>query len=249
MVMSIPLMEYEAASRLQWHLHHERLAAIRPDTLVLLEHEPVMTLGRTTQNAHWNGQRAVLRNRDLRVLESERGGSVTYHGPGQVVGYPILMLRHFCPGPKTYVRMVEEVIIRVLAEWEITGYRVEKFVGVWVRDPANPDGPLAKISAVGVKIARGVTLHGFALNVTVDLEPFAGIVPCGIEGCRVTSMAEVLRQEVEPSSVRHHIARSFGEVFGLEWRDSRHLETNSLLQTPPAADVNVGSRHVPSLLG
>ena len=241
-VVSIPLMEYEAARQLQWRLHDERIADIRPDTLVLLEHEPVMTLGRTTKKAHWNGQRAVLKNRGLQVIESERGGSVTYHGPGQVVGYPILMLRRFCSGPKTYVRMLEEVIIRVLSEWGIKGYRVGKFVGVWVKDPTNPDGPLAKIAAMGVKIARGVTLHGFAFNVTVNLEPFTGIVPCGIDGCRVTSMAEVLRREVELANVRHQIARSFGEVFGLEWKES-------LLQPPPAADVNIRSRHIPSLIG
>lgn len=219
-VVSVPLMDYETARRLQWHLHGERIADIRPETLVLLEHEPVMTLGRTTKNVHWDGSHAALGKRGLPVIESERGGSVTYHGPGQIVGYPIVKLRHFCPGPKTYVRMLEEVIIRVLAEWGINGYRVEKFVGVWVNDPANPGGPLAKIAAIGVKIARGVTLHGFALNVTVDLEPFTGMVPCGIEGCRVTSMAEVLRGEVGLSSVRHHLARSFGDVFGLEWQES-----------------------------
>ena len=241
-VVSIPLMEYEAARRLQWRLHDERLAESRPDTLVLLEHESVITLGRTTKNAHWNGQRTVPGHRGLRVVDSERGGSVTYHGPGQVVGYPIVRIRQFCAGPKAYVRMLEEVLIRVLSEWGIKGYRAEKFVGVWVNDPADPAGPLAKIAAMGVKIARGVTMHGFALNVTVDLEPFAGIVPCGIEGCRVTSMAEVLRGQVDPEAVRRQIARCFADVFGLEWKESP-------LQAPPAADVNVGTRHVPGLVG
>lgn len=189
---------------------------------MLLEHEPVLTLGRTTRPAHWNGLDAASGGRDLRVIESERGGSVTYHGPGQVVGYPIVKLRHFCPGPKAYMRMLEEVIIRVLSDWGIEGRRVDKFVGVWVNDPVAPDGPLVKIAAMGVKIARGVTLHGFALNVTVDLTPFTGIVPCGIEGCRVTSMTEVLRRKVDPDQVRDRIARRFGDVFGLDWKDSRH---------------------------
>ena len=240
-VLSIPLMEYEAARRLQWRLHEERLADRRPDTLVLLEHEPVITLGRTTKTAHWNGLRAAPGDRGLRVIESERGGSVTYHGPGQVVGYPVVRLRQFCPGPKAYVRMLEEVLIRTLAEWGITGSRADKFPGVWVNDPGDPDGPPAKIAAIGVKIARGVTLHGFALNVTVDLEPFAGIVPCGIDGCRVTSMAEVLPGEVVPDDVRRQIARCFGDVFGLELVDSA-------LQAPPAADVNIRTRHVPGLI-
>ncbi len=241
-VLSIPLMEYEAARQLQWRLHDERFENVRPDTLVLLEHEPVMTLGRTTKHAHWNRVHAVSGDRGLRVIESERGGSVTYHGPGQVVGYPIVKLRQFCAGPKAYVRMLEEVLIRVLSKWGIKGYRVEKFAGIWVNDPADPAGPSAKIAAMGVKIARGVTLHGFALNVTVALAPFAGIVPCGIDGCRVTSMAEVLRGEVELHEVRRQIARCFGDVFGLEWQDSP-------LQAPPAADVNIRARHVPGLVG
>lgn len=241
-VLSIPLMEYEAARQLQWRLHDERFENVRPDTLVLLEHEPVMTLGRTTKHAHWNRVHAVSGDRGLRVIESERGGSVTYHGPGQVVGYPIVKLRQFCAGPKAYVRMLEEVLIRVLSKWGIKGYRVEKFAGIWVNDPTDPAGPSAKIAAMGVKIARGVTLHGFALNVTVALAPFAGIVPCGIDGCRVTSMAEVLRGEVELHEVRRQIARCFGDVFGLEWQDSP-------LQAPPAADVNIRARYVPGLVG
>ena len=215
-------MDYDEARRLQWRLHEERVSDVRPDTLVLLEHEPVLTLGRTAKDAHWNGLGAGSGVHGLRVIASERGGSVTYHGPGQVVGYPIVKLRHFCPGPKAYMRMLEEVIIRVLSEWGIKGQRVDKFVGVWVQDPIDPDGPLAKIAAMGVKITRGVTVHGFALNVTVDLAPYAGIVPCGIEGCRVTSMAEVLGKEVEPDEVRDRIARCFGDVFGLAWKDSRH---------------------------
>ena len=221
-VLSLPLTDYDAARRLQWRLHEERVSDVRPDTLVLVEHEPVLTLGRTARDAHWNGLDAVPGGRDLRVIESERGGSVTYHGPGQVVAYPIVKLKHFCPGPKSYVRMLEEVIIRVLSDWEIEGRRVDKFVGVWVQDPVFQDGALAKIAAMGVKITRGVTLHGFALNVTVDLAPYAGIVPCGIEGCRITSMAEVLGGKVEPDEVRDRITRCFGDVFGLLWQDSRH---------------------------
>ncbi len=201
----IPCLDYEAGRQLQWRLRDERISDSRLDTLLLLEHEPVMTLGRTTKDAHWGGQVDVLRNKGLQVVESERGGSVTYHGPGQIIGYPILRLRNFCSGPKAYMRMLEEVIIRVLADWGIEGQRVENFVGVWVRDPKNPDGSLAKVAAMGVKISRGVTMHGFALNVTVDLEPFQYIIPCGIEGCRVTSMAKVLGTEPDLEKVREQI--------------------------------------------
>ncbi len=221
-VISISLMEYEAALRLQWRLRDERIAESRPDTLVLVEHEPVMTLGRTTKHAHWHGQADAFTQRGIQVRESERGGSVTYHGPGQVVAYPVLMLRDFCSGPKAYVSLLEEVVIRVLAEWGITGYRAEKSPGIWVRDPTHADGAPAKIAFMGVKITRGVTTHGFALNVTVNLEPFHSIMPCGIEGCRVTSMTVVLDGACEPGVVREQIARHVGDVFGLAWRESRY---------------------------
>jgi len=230
-LVSIPLLDYEAARQLQWHFLDERIAESRLDTLVLLEHEPVLTLGRTTKDAHWGGQVDALRNTGLQMVKSERGGSVTYHGPGQIIGYPILKLRNFCSGPKTYMRMLEEVIIRVLVEWGIEGERVEKFVGVWVRNPKNPDKPFAKIAAMGVKISRGVTMHGFALNVTVNLEPFQFIVPCGIEGCRVTSMADVLGKELDLKKVRQQIAHHFAEVFGIEWTE-RLTEVSRILPSP-----------------
>jgi len=149
------------------------------------------------------------------VYEVERGGSVIYHGPGQIVGYPILRLRDFCPGPKVYVGLLEEVLIRVLAEWGIKGHRAEKWRGVWVEHSENA---LQKIAAIGVRITRGVTLHGFALNVNVDLKPFELITPCGIEGCQVTSMEMVLGKSVDRTEVRKQIGRHFGEVFGLEWK-------------------------------
>jgi lipoate-protein ligase B len=184
------------------------------------------------------------------VYDVERGGSVTYHGPGQIVGYPILRLRDFCPGPKVYVQMLEEVVIRVLMEWGIHAERLAKLPGVWVHHEASPlspaegegireehplissppfgergegeggllSGDLRKIAAIGVRITRGITLHGFALNVNVDLKPFELITPCGIEGCQVTSMEMVLGKSVDKTEVRKHITRHFGEVFGLEWK-------------------------------
>jgi lipoate-protein ligase B len=177
------------------------------------------------------------------VREVERGGSVTYHGPGQIVGYPILRLRDFCPGPKVYVQMLEEVVIRVLLEWGIHATRVEKLPGVWVYNDvgwglkeehsfvASPpfggrgegeggllSGDLRKIAAIGVRITRGITLHGFALNVNVDLKPCELITPCGIEGCQVTSIQMMLGRPVDSTEVRKQITRHFGKVFGLEWK-------------------------------
>ena len=218
-LLNLPQLPYEVAWQLQKTLMAERVEDRRPDTLVLVEHEPVYTLGRTTKEAHWGGEADLLRSQGFGVYEIERGGSVTYHGPGQIVGYPILRLRDYCSGPKAYMRMLGEVIIRVLGEWGIQGQRAEKQIGIWVSDPQHLDGPLAKIAAMGVRITRGVTMHGFALNVSVDLEPFSRIVPCGIEGCQVTSMAEVLGRGPDLSAVREQVARHFAEVFGLEWKE------------------------------
>jgi len=215
-MIPVAQMDYATAHALQWQLHAERVAARRPDTLVVLEHDPVMTLGRTTHPSHWTTQHHALTQQGIPVVTCERGGSVTFHGPGQVVGYPILLLRNFCSGPKTYVHMLEEVVIRVLAQWNIAGLRLPRLPGVWVNHPRLNGNTPAKIAAVGVHIAQGVTLHGFALNVTVNLEPFSLVQPCGLATGSVTSMAAVLGT-CQVSTVREHIARCFGEVFGMRW--------------------------------
>ena len=248
-LISVPLLEFVAARRLQWRLCDERIADRQTDTLVLVEHDPVVTLGRTTKAEHWNGQTHTLTDRGIQVMTCARGGSVTYHGPGQIVGYPILRLRNFCSGPKVYVRMLEDVLIQVLADWNIEGQRREKFVGVWVRNPRDSMAPFAKIAAMGVNISRGVTRYGFALNVTVDLEPFHYIVPCGIVDCRVTSMAEVLGTGPDLQRVRNRIAHHFAQVFDVEWTERftdvpPHLRPAPSSQSPASADVDVGSRDV-----
>ncbi|MDT7043251.1 lipoyl(octanoyl) transferase LipB [Candidatus Nitronereus thalassa] len=218
-LFSIPRLDYAVTRQFQWHICQERTANRRSDTMVLVEHEPIFTLGRTAKDEHFRTKLDSAQTHGIQTTKSERGGSVTYHGPGQIVGYPILKLRDYCSGPKTYMRMLEEVLIRVLAEWGIIGQRVEKFVGVWVADPKNSNGSLAKIAAMGVKITHGVTMHGFALNATVNLEPFQYIVPCGIENCQVTSMAEVLGRDPGIEKVRDQIANHFAEVFGIEWTE------------------------------
>ncbi|HEY7840509.1 MAG TPA: lipoyl(octanoyl) transferase LipB [Gammaproteobacteria bacterium] len=205
-------LDYDAAGALQRRLVEDRIAGRKPDTLLLLEHEPVFTAGRTARAEHWGGDERASRVAGIPVWRTDRGGSVTYHGPGQLVGYPILKLNRFCEGPKAYVRMLEEVIIRTLVEWNIVGRRIEKLPGVWVGD----EGP-AKIAAIGTRIERGVTMHGFALNVTVNLAPFSLIVPCGLANCRVTSMAEALAYPVNLPEVRRCVAEQFADVFGLEW--------------------------------
>lgn len=211
-VLSYGAVDYEEAWALQRSLVERRAAEQCPDTLLLLEHNPVFTIGRSGREEHWGfGERRLIQA-GYPVYRIERGGSVTYHGPGQIVGYPILRLASFCPGPKTYVRMLEEVIIRTLAMWDIRGRRIEAWPGVWVDDELP-----AKIAAIGVKIQRGVTMHGFALNATMDLSPFQLVTPCGIQGCQVTSMADILRHGVSIDAVRLRIAEVFAEVFRIEW--------------------------------
>jgi lipoyl(octanoyl) transferase len=205
-------LDYEAAWALQRSLVEQRLAGQQPDSLLLMEHAPVFTIGRSGKQEHYDETR--LTKAGYAVYRIERGGSVTYHGPGQLVGYPILRLASFCAGPKAYVALLEQVLIQTLSEWGIEARRIEAWPGVWV----GQDEP-AKIAAIGVKIQRGVTMHGFALNVTMDLSPFRLVTPCGIQGCRVTSMADVLGRPVDLQPVRDRLAERFADCFSLRWTE------------------------------
>lgn len=209
-----PCLDYEIAWDAQRRFVEERKRGEHPDALIIVEHHPVFTSGRTTQPAHFRDNPSILEAKGFRVHVVERGGSVTYHGPGQLVGYPILELRNYCAGPKGYVRKLEEVLIQVLAQWGIAGTRVDRYPGVWVR--TGPE-TTQKIAAVGVRISQGVTMHGFSLNVTVALEPFTFIHPCGIEHCQVTSMAQVLGYKPSLAIVREQIAEHFAKLFDLTW--------------------------------
>ena len=206
---------YAKAWPLQQQLQQERIAERQGDTLLLLEHTPVYTLGRSTKPTHWNCGEEALRQTGASLQSVDRGGSITYHGPGQVVGYPILKLSQYCSGPKQYVRMLEEVLIQTLAHWGIDGYRLDKKPGVWVR--ANQAD--AKIAAIGVRIDHGVTIHGFALNVDLDLSPFSHILPCGLEQCPITSMAEVRQSALSARAVTQQIAATFARTFNMQWTD------------------------------
>lgn len=233
-VLSLGQVRYENAWDLQRTLVERRAAEQQPDTLVLLEHDPVFTIGRSGREDHWGGDERLLVQSGYPVYRIERGGSITFHGPGQIVGYPILRLASYCPGPKAYVRLLEEVLIRTVAHWGIMGRRIDTWPGVWV----GSEEP-AKIAAIGVKIQRGVTMHGFALNVTMDLSPFQLVTPCGIERCRVTSVAHVLRHDVRLDAVRRLIAEKFGEVFGIQWTDCVTDPAAMRQRWPPQKPVQV----------
>lgn len=206
-------LQYGIAWRLQQRLHSDRVAGRRIDTLVLLQHLPVYTVGRRTKPAHVRLHLSTDHD-DVPIESVTRGGSVTYHGPGQLVAYPILALSRYAPGPKTYVRMLEEVLLRTLARSNVNGYRLTRAPGVWTGSSCGE----AKIASIGARVDLGVTLHGFALNVDLDLSPFSRIVPCGLDGCRMTSMAEITGAPVSLELVGRHVAESFSSVFQLEWR-------------------------------
>ena len=207
------LLPYPQAWALQQRFHAERVSGARADTLVLLEHPAVYTVGRRTQSDHLGRGEDALRETGAAIEPVNRGGSVTYHGPGQLVGYPILTLSHYASGPKAYVQLLEEVLIQTVALSGIIGHRMAHKPGVW----ATINRGMAKIASIGVRVEHGVTLHGFALNVNVDLSPFALIVPCGLEGCETTSMAEIMRAPASLPLVVRQIADLFSSVFQLEW--------------------------------
>ncbi len=217
------LFPYGSAWMLQQRLVERRLREAIPDTVLLMEHEPTFTLGRRSLEAHWGGDDATSAWSGYPVYRIERGGSITYHGPGQVVGYPILDLRAHCAGPKAYMHRLESVLIRTLSRWRIQGARRAGYPGVWVGDAP------AKIAAMGTHIRCGITMHGFALNVTVDLRPFDAIVPCGLKGCRVTSMAEILGHALDLDDVKDRLAEAFAQEFDLEWTERRRIETDRIL--------------------
>lgn len=208
------------------------------DVLLLVEHPPVLTLGRNAHREHVVASDDLLARRGIALFETKRGGDVTFHGPGQLVGYPILDLRAFTPpiGIVDYLRKLEEVLIRACADYGVLTQRLAGRAGVWTM----PGGNIAekKIAALGVHVARGVTTHGFALNVSTDLDDFDLIVPCGIRDRGVTSLeAEVV--PVSPPSmeqVANSVSRHFGRVFG---RQMLWMETLDALLPAGTTDLPV----------
>ena len=200
-------LPYGDAWALQRALLGARQADQIADTLLLLEHPPVITIGRAGHAANILMPREVLASRGFEVFEIERGGDVTYHGPGQLIGYPILNLRALDEDVVRFVRLLEATLICVLETFGIEAARRRGYPGVWVGE--------AKIAAIGVAVKRKVTMHGFALNVGPNLEHFALINPCGL-GKPVTSMARALGRRVELVEVHPAVTRAFAEVFQME---------------------------------
>ncbi len=241
-VVQLGALDYGEGMRLQRRLVELRKAGQIGDALLLLEHTPVITLGRNANAANVLASSDALAARGVEVFECDRGGDVTFHGPGQLVGYPIFDLRGYaCAGEgaratqtrKTlgavdYVRRLEEVLIRTCGDFGIPTRRVAGLTGVWTEDgrvvsglrpdcgaePRHHTASEAKIAALGVHISRSVTSHGFALNVNTDLSYFNLIVPCGITAKAVTSMQKELGRDVDLNEVAQAVSRNFGGVFG-----------------------------------
>lgn len=212
---------YSTAWALQSRFHQERLSGARPDTVAILEHQPVYTLGRSTRPSDWLGNQQVLRAHGADLVRVNRGGAITFHGPGQIVLYPILKVADYAAGPRLFVRLLEEVIIRLLAHWGIEGRRIDKKPGVWVMS-SHP----AKIASIGVRIEQGISLHGFALNVDLDLTPFQYIHPCGLTDCRMTSMQELGIPDLSLANIKHDLTSIFSEVFAIQWTTGTELLFN-----------------------
>ena len=209
-VAPLGTVEYQHAWDMQVSLAGEVREGHRPNTLLLLEHPPVYTKGRLSHPDHLLLNPGQLQKKGICVYETDRGGLVTYHGPGQLVGYPIIDLREW-GGPLKYVRTLERIIVDTLADFQIASGVVEGITGVWAGD--------AKVAAIGVKVSRGVAYHGFAINANTDLSYYDYIVPCGIEDRPVTSMAKVLGGPVELEEVRYSLVYHFGQAMDFRMKE------------------------------
>ncbi len=218
-LISLGRVSYAEGLALQQHVVVARKAGAIGDTLLLMEHPPVLTLGRNSGRAHVLLSDEELARRGVELHETNRGGDVTYHGPGQLVGYPIFDLRGDLPGkkgphlgPVDFVRLIEEVLIRTCAEFGVPAQRISRRTGVWTM--AGGSVLEKKIAAIGVHVSQGVTSHGFALNVTTDLRDFQWIVPCGIADREVTSLELEADRVPTMKDAGDAVARSFGRVMG-----------------------------------
>src|SRR5258706_7435358 len=233
LTIDLGLIGYAEAYALQKRIVAARKADAIEDVLLICEHPHVITQGRNGKREHWLAGENVLRQKGVEFHETSRGGDVTYHGPGQIVGYPILNLAAIRRDVVWYVRMLEEVMIRASADFGVAAIREPGKTGIWVvpnvADAACPnpvgdrrgrsaDLPAEKLGAIGVHISRWVTSHGFAYNVSTDLRFFDLIVPCGIAGRKATSLEKLLGRAVKLSEVGPKMASHFGEAFKLQMK-------------------------------
>ncbi|NQW16994.1 MAG: lipoyl(octanoyl) transferase LipB [Chloroflexi bacterium] len=212
---------YQSAYELQLRLLEARSRDEIPDTLLLLEHPHVFTLGRRGVQDDVLADEADLKSLDVEVIETDRGGQTTYHGPGQLVAYPILNLRALHIGPVAYVRALEDVVMNLLTGLDVEAHRVDGATGVWTHGSLRPDlaPPLenaAKIAAIGVRISRGISMHGVAINLSTDLTYFGKIVPCGMPDVQMASVESISGKAPNIEDIAAKLAESLARVLGSE---------------------------------
>src|ERR1700732_3272293 len=234
LLVDLGLVEYGAAWKLQRRVVAARKAGAVPDVLLLCQHPHVITLGRNGKLENLRASEHVLRQMGVTFFETDRGGDITYHGPGQLVGYPIVNLAEIRRDVAWYLRSLEEAMMRATSDFGVATRRVAGRTGVWVDLPAEQGGE-EKLAAIGVHLSRWVTSHGFAYNVSTALRYFDLIVPCGIADKRATSLEKLLGRGVAIKEVWPKIAEHFGEVF------DRELQPVSLAELLGALDSTFGA--------
>lgn len=230
-VVDLGLISYGPSFELQRRIVAARKAGDAPDILLLCEHPHVITMGRNGNPENVRASERLLRQMSCEFRQTDRGGDVTYHGPGQIVGYPIFDLTKLRRDVAWYVEGLEEIMIRATADFDIASYRVAGMHGVWV----NADAGSEKLGALGVHLSRWVTSHGFAYNVSTDLRYFELIVPCGLVGKRPTSLEKILRRPVNVTEVKPRLVEHIGDVFGMEPRYVSSTELSTILESEAQA--------------
>jgi lipoyl(octanoyl) transferase len=230
LITDLGLISYTDAYVLQQRLVAARKVNAIDDVLLLCEHPHVITLGRNANRANLLASEHVLRQKNVELHSTNRGGDITYHGPGQIVGYPILNLDKIKRDVGWYVRTLEEGMIRTSTDFGVTAYRVPGRTGIWVQEGTTEE----KLAAIGVHISRWVTSHGFAYNVSTDLRYFDLIVPCGIVDRKATSLEKLLERTVSLAEAKPHLSRHLAELLSREPRLTSLDDLQSLLQAAPS---------------
>jgi len=229
LITDLGLISYTEALSLQQRLAAARKAGELEDVLLLCEHPHVITLGRNAKRENLLVSEHVLRQKGVELHETNRGGDITYHGPGQIVGYPILNLGAIRRDVGWYVRTLEDAMINVSGDFGVTAFRVQGKTGIWVHVGDRTEATEEKLGAIGVHISRWVTTHGFAYNVSTDLRFFDLIIPCGIADRKATSLEKLLSRTVALDEVKPRLVHHFAELFSLASRPISSGELASLL--------------------
>ncbi|MEO0069938.1 MAG: lipoyl(octanoyl) transferase LipB [candidate division WOR-3 bacterium] len=220
LIVELGVVDYETGLKIQYELHHLRQKGAVEDTLILLEHSPVITLGRRADKRNLLVSEQELTRRGIALYKTERGGDITYHGPGQLVGYLIFRLNQSNIGVRRFVEKIEEALILTVRNFGVKATIKPKQIGIWVEEK--------KVASIGIAVREGITLHGFAINVKKDLSGFYLINPCGLNASQITALEELKGEKIAMSDVRQAIINSFTNVFGLTFHKNLPRSLTSL---------------------